>query len=119
MSEECLFCKIIAGEIPAKFVYRSENFVAFKDINPKAPVHILICPTAHWDTFQTAEPSIMAAATSVVQEIAANLGIEDEYTLQINNGAKAGQIVFHLHIHLMSGSTQAAAKIEKVLEETD
>lgn len=119
MSADCLFCKIINGDIPGKFVYRSEDFVAFNDINPKAPVHILICPRSHTDTFQTSDPAIMAAATSVVQEIAANLGIEDEYTLQINNGAKSGQIVFHLHIHLMSGSTEAAAKIKKILETSD
>lgn len=117
MSVDCLFCRIIAGDIPGKFVYRSEDFVVFKDINPKAPVHLLICPTAHSDTFQNSDPAIMAAATSVVQEIASNLGIEDEYTLLINNGEKSGQIVFHLHIHLMSNSTEAAAKIEKVLKD--
>ena len=119
MSADCLFCKIIDGDIPGKFIYRSEDFVAFNDINPKAPVHILICPRSHTDTFQTSDPAIMAAATTVVQEIAANLGIEDEYTLQINNGAKSGQIVFHLHIHLMSGSAEAAAKIQKILEKAD
>lgn len=113
-SSNCLFCKIIAGEIPGKFVYRDDNFVAFRDVNPKAPVHLLVCPIAHSETFQVSAPETMAGATSVIQEIARRLGIEDEYTLQINNGAKSGQIVFHLHIHLMSQSTAGATTLQRL-----
>ena len=113
---DCLFCKIIAGEIPGKFIHRDNDFVVFLDINPKAPVHLLICPIKHFDKLQDTEPEILSRATDLIQKLALKLEIPDNYTIQINNGAESGQIVFHLHFHLMSNSTKAAQKIQKIAE---
>ncbi len=100
--DNCIFCKIIAGDIPGKIVYRDEQYVAFLDVNPKAPLHILVCPIEHTDNFQQTKPDVIAGATKVIQTLATQLGIADNYTLQINNGESSGQEVFHLHIHLLS-----------------
>ncbi|MCH9032191.1 MAG: HIT domain-containing protein [candidate division Zixibacteria bacterium] len=115
--QDCLFCKIIAGEIPGKFVYEDDGFVAFRDINPKANVHLLICPRDHSHSFQKTSPDVMPGLTRAIQKIASALKIEDNYSLQINNGAKSGQIVFHLHVHLFSSSTEAAELISKRIDE--
>lgn len=115
MSAECLFCKIVRGEIPGKFIHKEKDFVVFLDINPKAPVHLLICPTTHTDTFQSSDPETLKRATTLIQSLAERLGITDNYTLQINNGAESGQIVFHLHIHLLSGSRAAAEKVRELI----
>lgn len=115
MSSDCLFCKIIAGEIPGKFLHQDSEFVVFLDINPKAPVHLLICPTAHYDKYQDSDPEVLARATMLIQDIARKLEIEDNYTIQINNGAKSGQIVFHLHLHLLSSSSTAADRVAELV----
>lgn len=109
--QDCLFCKIIARELPGKFVYEDDDFVAFRDINPKASVHLLICPRDHSHSFQKTSPEVMPGLTRAIQKIAEEFKIEDNYILQIHNGAESGQIVFHLHVHLMSSSTEAAKLI--------
>lgn len=116
MNRDCLFCKIVAGEIPGKFIHRDSEFVVFLDINPKSPVHLLICPTKHYDKLQETDPTVLARATMLVQDIASKLGLADNYTIQINNGAESGQIVFHLHLHFMSSSTDASSLVNKIVD---
>jgi histidine triad (HIT) family protein len=102
----CLFCQLAAGERPATIVYRGGEVMAFRDINPQAPTHILIIPTKHIASVAeaTAEDEeligrmITAASTIARQE---NLG--QGYRLVINTGTQAGQSVFHLHVHLLGG----------------
>jgi histidine triad (HIT) family protein len=105
MSEKTLFTKIIEGEIPGDFVYRDEEVVAFKDINPAAPTHILIVPVKPVESVKALEASDLELAGKLLltaKKIAADLDISD-YRLVINNGSGAGQSVFHLHVHLLAG----------------
>lgn len=102
--EETIFEKIVKGEIPSEKVLESEEFLAFKDINPKAPIHILIIPKAYFKDFQSFEPSLMSKMTSFIQELAIVLGVDKTgYKLVTNCGKGAGQEVFHLHFHLLAG----------------
>ncbi len=102
---DCLFCKIVAGEIPSKKVYEDENVLAFYDIEPKAPVHVLIIPKRHLAGVRdvTADNSdAVAQVFAAIPAIAKTLGVTD-YRIVSNNGADAGQTVQHLHFHLLSG----------------
>lgn len=103
----CLFCKIINGEIAGKFIYRDSEVVAFYDINPKAPVHVLVLPVKHIKSLQTVkgkDGGLLGKLILAVSKIAENLGIaQDGYKIVINNGHASGQLVFHLHIHLLGG----------------
>ncbi len=107
MSTNCIFCKIIRGESPAKFVYKSEDFVVFHDIRPSAPVHVLMVPAEHIESVNSLEEQHSAVISKMIlkaKDIAGQLGIADNgYKLVINVGSGAGQIVFHLHIHLIGG----------------
>ncbi len=107
MNSDCIFCKIIKGESPAKFVYRDMDFVAFYDRRPSAPVHILLVPAEHIESVNTLEERHAAVVSKMMvkaKDIAEQLGIHDSgYKLVINVGRGAGQIVFHLHIHLIGG----------------
>ena len=103
---DCLFCKIAAGEIPSAKVYEDDKLLAFKDINPQAPVHILIIPKAHYESVNeldsTSAPvvgDIMLAA----KKIAAEQGLTNGYRLLTNIGEDGGQTVKHLHFHLIGG----------------
>lgn len=104
---DCVFCKVIHGELPGKFVFRDTDVVAFADISPKAPVHVLIVPVKHIESLQhiTQQDSpLMGKLLFVAHTIAKKLGIHDSgYQLSMNNGKQAGQIVFHLHMHLLGG----------------
>ncbi len=101
----CIFCKIVAGEIPSNKILENDEFFAFHDIYPKAPVHILIIPKIHVDNFQSTSPQIMANMTSFIQEVAKLLGLDDNgYRLITNNGEDGGQEVGHLHFHLLGGT---------------
>ena len=104
---DCLFCKIISGEIPSKKVYEDESVYAFYDINPMAPVHVLIVPKQHLSSMNdiTAENSaVVSHIFEVAAQLARELGIaEDGYRVVSNCGAAAGQTVFHLHFHLIGG----------------
>ena len=103
---ETIFGKIIRKEIPADIVYEDELCLAFKDVNPQAPIHILIIPKkgiakiadAHSDDQNVLGHMLLVAGT-----IADNLGVQDAFRLVVNNGEEAGQTVFHLHIHLLAG----------------
>lgn len=101
-----VFAKIIAGELPADKVFENERIVAFKDINPVAPVHILIVPKKEIPDLQslsTEDLPLMSEMVSVAQNLAQQFGVQDGYRLLTNNGPQAGQIVFHLHFHLIGG----------------
>jgi len=106
MSEsDCLFCKIDKGEIPSTKVYEDEGVFAFNDINPQAPTHILICPKKHIDRVAHADDSdseLMGKLVTVAKNLAAQNQFTD-YRLVFNNGAEAGQAVFHVHLHLLAG----------------
>jgi histidine triad (HIT) family protein len=104
--DNCVFCKIIANQIPAKKIFESETVICIQDSNPKAPIHYLIIPKKHYANlsiltpFETELPFDMFCAAQHLAKI--NEGHSD-YRLIINNGAKAGQSVFHLHMHFLSG----------------
>lgn len=105
MAEKCLFCKIIAGEIPSKKVYEDENVFAFYDINPQAPIHVLVVPKAHICCANDVDETNSDAAARVfeaIPKIAKALGI-DSYRVINNCGKLAGQTVMHLHFHILSG----------------
>lgn len=102
---DCLFCGIVAGDIPADVVYRSDDVVAFRDIAPVAPTHILIIPTGHYaDAAALAQhdPATAGALLAAAGEVAAAEGLAD-YRLVFNTGAGAGQTVFHAHLHVLGG----------------
>src|SRR3989338_1973724 len=104
---DCIFCKIIKGEIPGKFVYKDDSVVAFHDINPKAPVHVLVVPSKHIESVREVsieDEELLGKLMLKVRDIAEKLGIaKNGYKLVLNNGKAAGQLVFHLHIHLLGG----------------
>jgi len=105
MADDCLFCKIVRREIPAKLVYEGEDCVAFRDIDPKAPVHVLVIPRAHVPSLNEAsDPSVVGRLSLVAAEIARQEGIaETGYRTVVNTNRDAGQAVFHLHLHLLGG----------------
>jgi histidine triad (HIT) family protein len=102
-----LFCRIAAGEIPADFVYQDEDVVAFPDISPQAPVHVLVIPRRHVESLSTAaqaDPQILASLGSAAARVAESQGIaESGYRSVINTGADAQQSVPHLHVHVIGG----------------
>ncbi|MBN1449988.1 MAG: histidine triad nucleotide-binding protein [Anaerolineales bacterium] len=105
--DSCIFCKIIKGEMPASIVYKDEEISAFRDIHPVAPTHILIVPNKHIasvnDVLPEDEP-LMGQFFAVAKKLAAQEGItESGYRLIVNTGAHGGQVVFHLHMHLIGG----------------
>jgi histidine triad (HIT) family protein len=103
---DCLFCKIIAGEIPSKKVYEDEHTFAFEDLDPKAPTHVLVVPKKHVDGLNTAagdEAEIVGRCHLTAAKIARERQIEDGYRTVLNVGPKSGQSVFHLHVHLLGG----------------
>lgn len=104
---DCLFCKILKNEIPADIVYESETAIAFRDINPKAPTHVLIIPRKHIATINDIEEGdqeIVGSLYSAAREIAHQEGFTDEgYRAVMNCNEAAGQTVFHIHLHLLCG----------------
>ena len=101
----CLFCKIVNKEIPSNIVAENENFLAFHDINPKAPVHILAIPKIHVDSFNEVTPQTMAGMTEFIQEIAKEVKIDTTgYRVITNIGENGGQEVKHLHFHVLGGA---------------
>lgn len=102
---DCLFCKIAAGEIPSKKVYEDDLCYAFYDIDPQAPTHFLVIPKAHIASVSEVTPenqAIVGHIFSVIAQITKNLGLES-YRVVSNIGEQAGQSVFHLHFHVLSG----------------
>ncbi len=105
MPEQCLFCKIVRLEIPANIVAETEHAVAFRDINPQAPVHVVIVPREHVPSLNEAIDAAMIGRLSLLAaQVAANEGIAaGGYRTVINTNADAGQTVFHVHLHLLGG----------------
>ena len=104
--ENCLFCKIINAKIPSEKVFENEKIYAFKDINPQAPIHILIIPKKPIEKLSDAnieDQALLGHLMLVAGKIAEQLNLDNTFRIIINNGAGAGQSVFHLHLHLMSG----------------
>ncbi len=105
---DCIFCKIIKGEIPSTNVYRDEQITAFRDINPAAPTHILLVPIKHIDSVDALtveDEPLIGHLVKVAGELAAREGIaQSGYRLIINTGDHAGQTVLHIHLHLLGGA---------------
>lgn len=101
----CLFCKIVDKEIPSNIVAENENFLAFHDINPKAPIHILAIPKKHIDSFNDVDAKTMSGITGFIKEIAKSTGVDESgYRVITNIGENGGQEVKHLHFHVLGGA---------------
>lgn len=105
MPAECLFCRIVRGEIPAKFVAQDEHCVAFRDINPQAPVHVLVIPREHVPSLnEVRDPELVGRMHLLAAQVAREEGLAGRgYRTVINTNADAGQTVFHLHLHVLGG----------------
>lgn len=108
MSEQnCIFCRIVAGELPAEIIYQDEQCIAFRDTNPQAPTHALVIPRDHMESLDDAakrDESSLGHLMRVAARVANDEGLsETGYRTVINTGAGAGQSVFHLHIHVLGG----------------
>ncbi len=104
--EDCLFCKIASGDIPAEVVHESETTVAFRDLSPQAPTHVLVIPRSHYRNageLAQGEPGATAHLFDAAREIAETEGLDEGYRLVFNTGAAAHQTVFHVHMHLLGG----------------
>lgn len=102
---DCLFCRIVADEIPADVVFEDETVIAFRDINPRAPTHVLAIPRRHLDSIADvtdADADLLAALFSAMRHVAEDAGLKG-YRIVSNVGAESGQTVFHLHFHLLGG----------------
>jgi histidine triad (HIT) family protein len=109
----CIFCHIVAHELPAEILYEDEDLVVFKDINPSAPVHLLIVPKKHVDSINGLDEGsvgIVGKMVLVAQRMAEAQKIQFGYRLLINTGREAGQVIYHLHMHLMGGWGRRPAK---------
>ena len=103
---DCIFCKIAAGEIPADIVYQDDKVVVFRDINPKARVHLLLIPREHISSLNELDPehdALMAHSLRLLPKLAEDQDLDAGYRTIINTGRGGGQEVFHLHIHLLGG----------------
>ncbi|HUL49808.1 MAG TPA: histidine triad nucleotide-binding protein [Gemmatimonadales bacterium] len=103
--ESCLFCKIAAGQIPAKIVKRGEGLLAFQDINPQAPTHLLVIPTEHVASLAEAkDEKVLGRLLGFARDLAREAGITERgYRVVLNSNADGGQTVFHLHLHVLGG----------------
>ncbi|MGE5473346.1 MAG: histidine triad nucleotide-binding protein [Ignavibacteriales bacterium] len=106
---DCIFCKIVKGEIPAKVVYEDDKVIAFEDIKPAAPIHILIIPKQHIDcvsSINEQNADVLSDIFLAINKIAQKLGISERgFRVIVNNGAEGGQVVYHLHFHLLGGKS--------------
>ena len=112
MEKECIFCRIAAGEIPCDMVYQDEDFVAFRDIEPQAPIHVLVIPRSHIPSLSEFNEEQLGVVGRLVN-LAKKLAIEEKvdksgYRLVINCGVDGGQFVPHVHLHLIGGSRLSA-----------
>jgi histidine triad (HIT) family protein len=103
----CIFCNVIKGAVPTEFIYKDEEVVAFADVNPKAPVHILVVPVKHFVSISDAEVNdapLLGKMLLVIKDVTEKLGIaKTGYKVICNNGSASGQFVFHLHFHVLGG----------------
>ena len=106
--ENCIFCKIAAGEIPSSKVYEDEEMLIFRDINPIAKVHLLCVPKEHFKTIAELDErraALLGRMLEKIGKLAPSFGLENGYRLVVNQGESAGQTVPHLHIHILGGET--------------
>ena len=105
MADACLFCRIVAKEIPAKIVAETADCVAFRDVNPQAPVHVVVVPRTHVPSLnEVTDATIVGKLAQLAKDLAQREGLAERgYRLVINTSADAGQTVFHLHMHLLGG----------------
>ena len=106
---DCLFCRIVRKEIPAQIVAESDACLAFRDISPQAPTHVLVIPKMHYDSLSSAGAAMgMAMMAIMLAEVAATLGVaESGYRVVVNTGSDGGQTVHHLHAHLLAGRSMS------------
>jgi len=106
-ASDCLFCRIVAGDIPAELIHETDTTIAFRDLQPQAPVHVLVVPRQHQPTAAAlvdADPAVVADVMAAACDVAVAEGIaESGYRLVVNTGADAHQSVFHLHVHVLGG----------------
>jgi histidine triad (HIT) family protein len=105
MPDDCLFCQVGSGDVPADIVHQGDAVIAFRDINPQAPTHVLVVPRAHHPdvaALAAADPAVLAELVLVGRQVATAEG-HDDYRLVFNTGAGAGQSVFHVHGHVLAG----------------
>ena len=101
--EDCIFCKIANKQIPSEFIYEDDYAVAFNDLSPQAPFHVLVIPKKHYASLADLDDKeVLGGLMNAVRETAKKLGLSD-YRTVINTGAQAGQTVFHIHVHLLAG----------------
>ena len=109
MSADCIFCKIVDGQIPAKVVYQDEQVLAFHDINPIAPVHVLLIPRQHIATVNDVgvdQEAVMGHLLAMAPKVADLMGVKEKgYRLFFNIGRGGGQVVMHVHMHLVAGAS--------------
>ena len=105
MSGGCIFCKIVAGEIPATIVKRADGMLAFRDLNAQAPIHVLVIPTTHVGTLNDAkDPGMLGKLMAFARDVAQEAGIATTgYRVVVNTNPDGGQTVFHLHLHVLGG----------------
>lgn len=104
VNSDCLFCRIVEGSVPADIVAESEGAVAFRDINPQAPTHVLIIPRRHVESLEEVDDfQMMGDLVSLAKVVASLEGLDNGWRLVANVGPDAGQTVFHLHLHLLGG----------------
>lgn len=116
---ECIFCKIVKGEIPSKKAYEDSDIFAFYDINPVAPVHVLLIPKKHIENLAGAKPSdskMLGSIQLAANKVAKKLGVEKAYRLTTASGYDAGQRVFHIHYHLTGGWKKKAGEMREELD---
>ena len=103
---QCSFCRIASGEMPANIVFRGDDILAFRDINPQAPTHILVIPTKHVmsvSEMQSGDSDLVGRLIATAAEIAKSDNLHQGYRLVINTGPQGGQSVYHLHVHILGG----------------
>ena len=101
--DDCIFCKIANGDFGTEFILETDDIVAFRDINPQAPEHILVIPKNHYENLlEIDEPTLLSKLMQGVQDVSKKIGLK-EFRTVINTGKQAGQTVFHIHIHMLGG----------------
>ncbi len=101
---DCVFCKIISGEIPSKRVYEDDQVIVINDMNPGAPVHVLVIPKEHTENILTASPDVLLHVKEILPQLVKQLGLEEKgFRVVVNTGSWGGQSVPHLHFHILGG----------------
>ncbi|MCX2980899.1 histidine triad nucleotide-binding protein [Halieaceae bacterium IMCC14734] len=116
---DTIFAKIISGEIPSEFIYEDEHCVAINDINPQAPVHVLVIPRkpiTQLSAAQAEDQALLGHLLLAANTVAKQLGVDEAYRLLINNGEGVGMTVYHLHLHILAGRTMAEAQLAQGLD---